>query len=451
MTTPSTPSPTSEQADGLLPCPFCGWRAIVADHSTIAWYAECVECACDGPVEESREAAIASWNRRSPPPQEVPAPVTEGAQREAVDPQQIASWLTTGFAHRNIDTSAEEVLDIVENMLPPLYTTPPPPDRVQPERVEDKSVEIACQSLLEHGYTWDERLEIAVEAALKLVAAENGPTIQSLRDQVSSLTTALSVLAPPTDASGGVTEVCPWVSVFDRLPTDSKRYLCVVMDGLDMHGVEIRGWNGSEWLARGGTSNPSQQRIVFWAELPQTWMLIFGQPNEDKVDFYNRAWDQLWPASRVFTHEKAIDLAALEAADRARKPDTRAQAGSAGEPDWKHPQLQGLLSEKARLSIELHIVRDIIEQGAAYEMVGSDPEYWTDLHDSVRALVAAPTDGRSPNDVGYREVTESELLASLTACYAEDECLPLETVATHLHDFLRSINAVIRCPAGAKL
>lgn len=61
----------------LLPCPFCGWRAIVSDHSTIAWYVECVECACDGPVEESREAAIAAWNTRTPSPAS-PSPVAEG-------------------------------------------------------------------------------------------------------------------------------------------------------------------------------------------------------------------------------------------------------------------------------------------------------------------------------------------------------------------------------------
>lgn len=59
----------------------------------------------------------------------------------------------------------------------------------------DKSVEIACQALLEHGFVWDERLEVAIENALKLVSVENGPTISHLTDRVSSLTTATNVLS----------------------------------------------------------------------------------------------------------------------------------------------------------------------------------------------------------------------------------------------------------------
>lgn len=59
---------------------------------------------------------------------------------------------------------------ISQLLNPPSHTTVPAATADAPAKVRD--VEIVCQSLFEHGYAWDTRLETAVESALKLVAAE---------------------------------------------------------------------------------------------------------------------------------------------------------------------------------------------------------------------------------------------------------------------------------------
>lgn len=47
----------------LLPCPFCGGDALLQTPGVLA-FVECQGCGCSTWVFDSREKAIAAWNRR---------------------------------------------------------------------------------------------------------------------------------------------------------------------------------------------------------------------------------------------------------------------------------------------------------------------------------------------------------------------------------------------------
>lgn len=56
-------------SDELKPCPFCGsYKQRVKSSGRWGWFVSC-ECAAVGPSAESRESAIARWNRREEPRQ----------------------------------------------------------------------------------------------------------------------------------------------------------------------------------------------------------------------------------------------------------------------------------------------------------------------------------------------------------------------------------------------
>ncbi|NBR86137.1 MAG: hypothetical protein EB141_15045 [Verrucomicrobia bacterium] len=57
-----------------LPCPFCGASKITvewepcpkleATDTSRRWFAECTECACQGPFCQNESQAIPAWNKR---------------------------------------------------------------------------------------------------------------------------------------------------------------------------------------------------------------------------------------------------------------------------------------------------------------------------------------------------------------------------------------------------
>lgn len=48
-------------------CPFCNWPAVLFDTQEPPYWVECTDCFAQGAPEDSREEAIASWNRRPTP------------------------------------------------------------------------------------------------------------------------------------------------------------------------------------------------------------------------------------------------------------------------------------------------------------------------------------------------------------------------------------------------
>ena len=67
---------------------------------------------------------------------------------------------------------------------------------------------------------------------------------------------------------------------------------------------------------------------------------------------------------------------AQHAADTARIAELEA-----GEPNMRHPKIQALIGGNARSSIELQLVEQILDEGAALETTAMDMEYWNSLHD----------------------------------------------------------------------
>jgi len=169
----------------------------------------------------------------------------------------------------------------------------------------------------------------------------------------------------------------------------------------------------------------------------------------------------------------------IEAADRARKPDTRAQAASAGEPVAHVPNAEFCphcnpcrnaikFAEAERYAEDADsVLRGLMLYLSAG---GAHGVYWIDTKQADKAIrwgidhmlkcefnrgqalakLAAPTDGRSTNDVGYREVTLEDAAEAYEA-YWDGPNIPREGGGIEeMLAVLRGINAVIRCPAGEK-
>jgi Lar family restriction alleviation protein len=60
---------TEPTVERLEPCPFCGPAAklepFFAEHRGGYWYVSCLYCDCEGPPTNSKDDALAAWNRRA--------------------------------------------------------------------------------------------------------------------------------------------------------------------------------------------------------------------------------------------------------------------------------------------------------------------------------------------------------------------------------------------------
>lgn len=66
--------------DELKPCPFCGGKPYLANVAMVGCtYVVCTDCRAQGD-DASQEGAIAAWNRRSDPRDEVIARLVEAAK-----------------------------------------------------------------------------------------------------------------------------------------------------------------------------------------------------------------------------------------------------------------------------------------------------------------------------------------------------------------------------------
>ena len=66
----SEAEPMADRGDELLPCPWCGVKGFMY-HSPEGWKASCSKCNCEtnpGLMFETKEIAIAEWNKRAPTP-----------------------------------------------------------------------------------------------------------------------------------------------------------------------------------------------------------------------------------------------------------------------------------------------------------------------------------------------------------------------------------------------
>jgi hypothetical protein len=57
------------------------------------------------------------------------------------------------------------------------------------------------------------------------------------------------------------------------------------------------------------------------------------------------------------------------------------------EPNMRHPKIQALIGANARYQIEMRLAEQIVNQGAAFEAMAMDGDYWTTLHDKLVELV----------------------------------------------------------------
>ena len=55
------------QNSKLKPCPFCGYKSslYVEKQSEEQWFVFCCNCCAGGPYSQTKEQAIADWNRRA--------------------------------------------------------------------------------------------------------------------------------------------------------------------------------------------------------------------------------------------------------------------------------------------------------------------------------------------------------------------------------------------------
>jgi len=50
-------------SEELRPCPFCGSNFV--NMNRVGWWVVCENCGAEGPAKETREEALATWNRRA--------------------------------------------------------------------------------------------------------------------------------------------------------------------------------------------------------------------------------------------------------------------------------------------------------------------------------------------------------------------------------------------------
>jgi len=111
---------------------------------------------------------------------------------------------------------------------------------------------------------------------------------------------------------------------------------------------------------------------------------------------------------------------------------------AAGEPDWSHPKLQALLSRNARMSLQLGIIEDLIDDPE--HEYDTDGDYASAVTDKVHAFVkasrsTAPTTGSAPTPIGYisqmdiDDLNAYARIAVLTKAASENHNIPLYLAA----------------------
>lgn len=88
----------------------------------------------------------------------------------------------------------------------------------------------------------------------------------------------------------------------------------------------------------------------------------------------------------VATHKIAPGLVPLYAAPQQAAPD---------EPDMRHPKIQRLIGAKARISIELQLVEQLLDDPDC-ELTSMDMEYWNGMHDKLREKLTAAQQSAQP-------------------------------------------------------
>lgn len=81
------------------------------------------------------------------------------------------------------------------------------------------------------------------------------------------------------------------------------------------------------------------------------------------------------------------------------------------EPPWRHPKIQLLISQRARLNIQLSLVQQLLED-PHMETTPSDMEYWDTVHDDLYYKLTEPREWQSLTDDEIEDLMDIYDIAS---------------------------------------
>lgn len=107
------------------------------------------------------------------------------------------------------------------------------------------------------------------------------------------------------------------------------------------------------------------------------------------LEWYAAEAEALAKNTATGAHTQAV-LASVTvlALDGGRKARAALSEQPPSEPDMRHPKIQALIGSRARLSIELSLVEQLLDDPDC-DLTALDMEYWNGLHDKLKKRLTA--------------------------------------------------------------